>query len=166
MASKNIGLPPSCLNKFLPSPLFPSNSFKNPPPPPPQKKKSSHRPPSPTCGIHNDAVLAGSWRTYKRTHTTHSEIVAWSTVRRIRWKMHRKTQPSLWHRCLSQSQFSSELYCVKLTALSLNFSGLFCILGQWGLIYGQMHEAQFAWYAEWLKGGFSYILPIATPQRT
>lgn len=46
--------------------------------------------------------------------------------------------------------------------LSLNYSGLFCILGEWGLIYGQMYyETQFAWYAEWLKGAFSYILPIA-----
>ena len=39
MASIKIGIPPSCLQKFLSCPPFPSNTFK--PPPPPFKKKSS-----------------------------------------------------------------------------------------------------------------------------
>ena len=56
MASKKISIPLSCLQKFLPPPLFPSKNFKTP-------KKSSATPtalPTPTpppCGIHNHAVL-------------------------------------------------------------------------------------------------------------
>ena len=49
MASNTIGIPPSCLQKFLPSPLFPSENFKLPP------QKSAALP----SGIDNQCSLIG-----------------------------------------------------------------------------------------------------------
>ena len=62
MASKKIGTSPSCIQKFLTSPVSPSTNFT----PPPPKKKNPQPLPPPPYGIYDNAALHSTSKKYRQ----------------------------------------------------------------------------------------------------